>query len=401
MTAAASRWTQAAEDADPGAPCRRLNSVYAMHAIQVGAAVQPDGYNDLHELAMPQARLLRLRRAAPHGRGAGAPPPPPAPLQVWRYKQRMQATVGSVVAQLDGEARPTIGFHVRGGDKLIEDRIGCARASWALASERAAAAGCRQRVTRPRRAGTAPPRWRTTTSRRSRRRSGGAPSGAGCARPRRPRRPPAPASPQARHCVLAQNCVREPRARHCRAAQHPMHVLVRVSAPCEARTLRELHRQLRTSLPHAAALSVPSRPARPRPGSGLQTEHRRAAAAPALTAPAARAAQPMADGTCVIVGDDEALLREAEALAVERLGCALFRGREAYEMSSHMQHTFNRLPYDQRCAASLHLLTDMELLAHADFFVGACRAAGCGRGAPAYSSAACLAPRLKFDACSI
>jgi len=170
---------------------------------------------------------------------------------------------------------------------------------------------------------------------------------------------------------------------------------MRVSAPCEARTPRELHRQLRTFLPHAAALSLPSRPARPRPGSGLQTEHRRpAGAAAALMPPAARAAQPMADGTCVIVGDDEALLREAEALAVERLGCALFRGREAYEMSSHMQHTFNRLPYDQRCAASLHLLTDMELLAHTDFFVGACRAAGCGRGAPACSSAACLARRL-------
>jgi hypothetical protein len=103
-------------------------------------------------------------------------------------------------------------------------------------------------------------------------------------------------------------------------------------------------------------------------------------AAPALTAPAARAAQPMAVGTCVIVGDDEALLREAEALAVERLGCALFRGREAYEMSSHMQHTFNRLPYDQRCAASLHLLTDMELLAHTDFFVGAAPPAICGCG---------------------
>ena len=83
--------------------------------------------------------------------------------------------------------------------------------------------------------------------------------------------------------------------------------------------------------------------------------------------------QAMADGTCVLVGDDQALLREAETLAVERLGCKLFAGREAYEMSAHAQSSFNGMPYDQRCRASLHLLTDMELLAHTDYFVGAAR----------------------------
>ncbi len=59
------RWTQEAEDADPGAPCRRLNSIYTMHAILKGANVQPDGYGDLAELAMPQARpVLHLHAAA-------------------------------------------------------------------------------------------------------------------------------------------------------------------------------------------------------------------------------------------------------------------------------------------------------------------------------------------------
>jgi len=206
MTAAASRWTQAAEDADPGAPCRRLNSVYAMHAIQVGAAVQPDGYNDLHELAMPQARLLRLRRAAPHApSGArGAPPPPPAPLQVWRYKPRMRATVGSVVAQLDGEARPTIGFHVRGGDKLIEDRIGCARASWALASARrppplAAGSASRGRGAQEPHHHAGAPLHRGVRGGEAEARQAG-PGARARAGPAARQRPPVPK----RHCVLAQ-----------------------------------------------------------------------------------------------------------------------------------------------------------------------------------------------------
>jgi len=45
---------------------------------------------------------------------------------VWKYKATVQATIDSVVAQLDLEEKPTIGFHIRGGDKLIEDKDGCA-----------------------------------------------------------------------------------------------------------------------------------------------------------------------------------------------------------------------------------------------------------------------------------
>ncbi len=102
------------------------------------------------------------------------------------------------------------------------------------------------------------------------------------------------------------------------------------------------------------------------------------------------AAQVMPNGTCVLVGDDEAFLREAQALAVERLGCKLFTKRESYEMSSHMQGLFNQLPYEQRCPASLHLLSDMELLGHTDYFVGAAHLRPAARHrAPAAAVTAC------------
>ena len=79
----------------------------------------------------------------------------------------------------------------------------------------------------------------------------------------------------------------------------------------------------------------------------------------------------------MLVGDDQELLREVEALAVERLGCKLFTGHEAYETSSHVQGTLNGMQDDQRCRALLIMLMDMELLAHTDYFVGACPAAVC------------------------
>ena len=82
-------------------------------------------------------------------------------------------------------------------------------------------------------------------------------------------------------------------------------------------------------------------------------------------------AQAMAEGTCVVVGDDQELVREAEALAVERLGCKLLTGRMAYAMSVHGQGASDAAQYEQRCRALLHLLTDIELLAHTDYFVGA------------------------------
>ena len=37
----------------------------------------------------------------------------------------MLAAVDPLLAQLELEDKPTIGFHVRGGDKLDEDKKGC------------------------------------------------------------------------------------------------------------------------------------------------------------------------------------------------------------------------------------------------------------------------------------
>ena len=73
----------------------------------------------------------------------------------------------------------------------------------------------------------------------------------------------------------------------------------------------------------------------------------------------------------MLVGDDAALLAEAAAAARERLGCKVFAGRAEYLMAKHSQGAFDALPLPERCAATMHLLTDLELLAHTDYFVGA------------------------------
>lgn len=80
--------------------------------------------------------------------------------------------------------------------------------------------------------------------------------------------------------------------------------------------------------------------------------------------------QAESNGTCVLVGDDEALLARVAALARQQLGCQVVLSTE-HMMPAHVQQKFNRLALEDRCAATLHLLTDMELLAHTDFFVGA------------------------------
>ena len=73
----------------------------------------------------------------------------------------------------------------------------------------------------------------------------------------------------------------------------------------------------------------------------------------------------------MLVGDDEAFLAEATALAEQELGCKVFRGHRKYVMASHTQWKFNSLPLATRCTATLNLFTDLEMLAHADYFVGA------------------------------
>ena len=77
------------------------------------------------------------------------------------------------------------------------------------------------------------------------------------------------------------------------------------------------------------------------------------------------------DGTCVMVGDDHALVAETGALARKAIGCRLYAARPFDRPSGHLQHDFNEAPVRSRCAATHHLMADIELLAHTDFFVGA------------------------------
>ena len=50
-------------------------------------------------------------------------------LQVWNLKPHVLAAVDPLLARLELEDKPTIGFHVRGGDKLDEDKMGCVLSS--------------------------------------------------------------------------------------------------------------------------------------------------------------------------------------------------------------------------------------------------------------------------------
>ncbi len=50
-------------------------------------------------------------------------------LQVWNLKPHVLAAVDPLLARLELEDKPTIGFHVRGGDKLDEDKKGCVLSS--------------------------------------------------------------------------------------------------------------------------------------------------------------------------------------------------------------------------------------------------------------------------------
>ena len=45
--------------------------------------------------------------------------------QVWNLRPHVKTVVEPLLEQLDLEPKPTIGFHIRGGDKLAEDILGC------------------------------------------------------------------------------------------------------------------------------------------------------------------------------------------------------------------------------------------------------------------------------------
>ena len=44
-------------------------------------------------------------------------------VQAWKYQPWVQKAIDKRLAKLADVAQPTIGFHVRGGDKLAEDKM--------------------------------------------------------------------------------------------------------------------------------------------------------------------------------------------------------------------------------------------------------------------------------------
>lgn len=49
-------------------------------------------------------------------------------------------------------------------------------------------------------------------------------------------------------------------------------------------------------------------------------------------------------GTCVLIGDDQAAISEAEQLALKYIGCTIARPSKYYRSKGHHQASFNSLP---------------------------------------------------------
>ncbi|CAL8469576.1 g9117 [Coccomyxa elongata] len=75
-------------------------------------------------------------------------------------------------------------------------------------------------------------------------------------------------------------------------------------------------------------------------------------------------------GTCVILGDDHKLMGETAKIAKAKLGCAIYRRPPYYRKAGHIQSEFNKEPLAKRCAHTVQFLQDVELMTHADYFVG-------------------------------
>ncbi|KAK9838524.1 hypothetical protein WJX81_005090 [Elliptochloris bilobata] len=188
-------WSAEAESREPDAPCRHLNPFITQEAV-AEASISPESYDDLIQLAL---------------------------AQVWRLQVPLQAEADKHLRHLADLDQPTIGFHVRGGDKFHEDRDGN----------------------------------RTST------------------------------------------------------------------------TADDYVRAFQDNYPDVRG------------------------------------------GTCVVVGDDHALVAETGALARRALGCRLYAARLPFDRpDGHSQQEFNVASVRSRCAATHHLVADIELLAHTDYFVG-------------------------------
>ncbi|CAL8469526.1 g9067 [Coccomyxa elongata] len=78
----------------------------------------------------------------------------------------------------------------------------------------------------------------------------------------------------------------------------------------------------------------------------------------------------MRGGTCVLIGDDHDAVSETAKLAWQHIGCAVVRPSVYYRTQGHHQGAFNSLPLQERCKETIQLIKDLEMMAHADYFVG-------------------------------
>ena len=72
----------------------------------------------------------------------------------------------------------------------------------------------------------------------------------------------------------------------------------------------------------------------------------------------------------MILGDDHKLMGETAKAAKAALGCAIYRRPPYYRKAGHIQSEFNKEPLAKRCAHTVQFLQDVELMTHADYFVG-------------------------------
>lgn len=75
---------------------------------------------------------------------------------------------------------------------------------------------------------------------------------------------------------------------------------------------------------------------------------------------------------CVLIGDDWALANKAIPFIQQQLHCASVINRIPKKYH-HEQSSFNALPIEKRCQMMKELLTDIEIIAHADAVVGMSR----------------------------
>ncbi len=72
----------------------------------------------------------------------------------------------------------------------------------------------------------------------------------------------------------------------------------------------------------------------------------------------------------MILGDDHKLMGETAKLAKAKLGCAIYRRPPYYRKAGHVAAEFAKEPLGKRCAHTVQYLQDIELMTHADYFVG-------------------------------